>query len=176
MLNSKNFELSKTAIKKVLRLVEHVFSIAQPKRKQKFFLLGKANTKKSQVVSNLFLANREARVCAPSGMDSLGQNQWAALWAAHEMVSEKPKSMVLVSLYNSARTYFIKNSWKREVPPLCGGYASAKFSSPIFGFRAPPKNQIRKKKILLSAFCPNGQAEILNKKTSRWYDRGLASY
>ena len=46
--------------------------------------------------SNLFLANREARVCAPSGMDSLGQNQWAALRAAHEMASEKPRSMVLV--------------------------------------------------------------------------------
>ncbi|OGZ47833.1 MAG: hypothetical protein A3C80_02600 [Candidatus Ryanbacteria bacterium RIFCSPHIGHO2_02_FULL_45_43] len=79
MLNSKNFELSKTAIKKVLRLVEHAFSIAQPKGRQKFFLSGKANTKKSQVMSNLVLANREARVCAPSGMDSLGQNQWAAL-------------------------------------------------------------------------------------------------
>jgi site-specific DNA recombinase len=46
--------------------------------------------------SNLFLANREARLRAPSGMDSSGQNQWAALRAAHEMVSEKPKSMVLV--------------------------------------------------------------------------------
>lgn len=46
--------------------------------------------------SNLFLSDREARVCAPSGLDSSGQNQWAALRAAHEMVSEKPKSMVLV--------------------------------------------------------------------------------
>ncbi|HBV02595.1 MAG TPA: hypothetical protein DEB69_04235 [Candidatus Komeilibacteria bacterium] len=42
------------------------------------------------------LANREARVCAPSGKDSSRQNQWAALRAAHEMASEKPKSMVLV--------------------------------------------------------------------------------
>jgi hypothetical protein len=71
--------------------------------------VGKANTKKSQVMSNLFLANREARLRAPSGMDSSGQNQWAALRAAHEMVSEKPKSMVLVWLYNHARTYFSKN-------------------------------------------------------------------
>jgi hypothetical protein len=110
VLNSKNFELSKTAIKKVLRLVEHDFSISQAKRKQKFFLSGKANTKKSQVMSNLFLSSREARLCAPSGLDSSGQNQWAALQAAHEMASEKPKSMVLVSLYNSARTHFIKNS------------------------------------------------------------------
>ena len=46
--------------------------------------------------SNLFLANREARLRAPSGLDSPPQNQWAALRAAHEMTSEKPKSMVLV--------------------------------------------------------------------------------
>jgi len=77
--------------------------------KQKFFLFGKVNTKKSQVMSNLFLSGREARVCAPSGLDSPPQNQWAALRAAHEMVYEKPKSMVLVCLYNSARTYFTKN-------------------------------------------------------------------
>ena len=117
MLNSKNFELSKTAIKKVLRLVEHAFSIAQPKRKQKFFVSGKANTKKSQVMSNLFLVNREARFCAPSGSENKPQNQWAALRAAHEMVSEKPRSMVLVCLYNSARTYFIKNLWKNPIAP-----------------------------------------------------------
>ena len=48
--------------------------------------------------SNLFLSGREARVCAPSGLDSPPQNQWAALRAAHEMVYEKPKSMVLVTL------------------------------------------------------------------------------
>jgi len=59
--------------------------------------------------SNLFLANREARLCAPSGIDSEPQNQWAALRAALEMASKKPKSMVLVWLYNSARTYFSKN-------------------------------------------------------------------
>ena len=46
--------------------------------------------------SNLFLSNREARLAAPSGLDSPPQNQWAALRAAHEMASEKPKSMVLV--------------------------------------------------------------------------------
>jgi hypothetical protein len=38
------------------------------------------------------------------------QNQWAALCAAREMVSKKSESLVLVYLYNSARTYFIKNS------------------------------------------------------------------
>ncbi len=48
--------------------------------------------------SNLFLSGREARICAPSGLDSPPQNQWAAQSAAHEMASEKPKSMVLVEM------------------------------------------------------------------------------
>ena len=46
--------------------------------------------------SNLFLANREARLAAPSGSENKPQNQWTALRAAHEMASEKPRSMVLV--------------------------------------------------------------------------------
>jgi len=55
------------------------------------------------------LANREARLRAPSGEDSSGQNQWAALCAAHNLALKKPKSFVLVHLYNHARTYFSKN-------------------------------------------------------------------
>ena len=51
---------------------------------------------------NLCLASRAAR--------GEPQNQWAALGAAHEMVSKKSERLVLVCLYNSARTYFIKNS------------------------------------------------------------------
>ena len=46
--------------------------------------------------SNLFLSGREARLAAPSGSENEPKNQWAALRAAHEMASEKPKSMVLV--------------------------------------------------------------------------------
>ena len=46
--------------------------------------------------SNLVLANREARLRAPSGEDSSGQNQWAALCAAHELALKKPSSFVLV--------------------------------------------------------------------------------
>jgi len=38
------------------------------------------------------------------------KNQWAALSAAQKMVSEKSERLVLVRLYNYARTYFIKNS------------------------------------------------------------------
>ena len=46
--------------------------------------------------SNLFLSRGSARVCAPSGSELKPQNQWAALCAAHEMVSEKPRNLVLV--------------------------------------------------------------------------------
>jgi len=72
-------------------------------------LLEKKVASKEVFGSNLFLANREARVCAPSGSENKPKNQWAALRAAHEMASEKPESMVLVYLYNSARTHFTKN-------------------------------------------------------------------
>ena len=58
-------------------------------------LLTKKVATKEVFGSNLFLANREARLTAPSGFDSPPQNQWAALRAAHEMVSEKPRSLVL---------------------------------------------------------------------------------
>jgi hypothetical protein len=55
------------------------------------------------------LANREACLRAPSGKDLLGQNAWAALCAAHNSVSEKPLSSILVPLFYQARTYFTKN-------------------------------------------------------------------
>ena len=46
--------------------------------------------------SNLVLANREARLRAPSGEDSSGKNQWAALCAAHDIALKKPSSFSLV--------------------------------------------------------------------------------
>lgn len=45
--------------------------------------------------SNLVLANREARLCAPSGSDFPPQNQWAALRAAHQLVGQKSESLIL---------------------------------------------------------------------------------
>jgi len=73
------------------------------------FCSGKANTK-LHWISNLVLANREARLRAPSGTDLSGENQWAALRAAHQMVGQKPKSLIMEYLYDFARTHFIKNS------------------------------------------------------------------
>ncbi|KKU25748.1 MAG: Recombinase, partial [Candidatus Magasanikbacteria bacterium GW2011_GWA2_46_17] len=46
--------------------------------------------------SNLVLANREARLRAPSGEDLSGQNAWAALCAANEKVGQFPESQILV--------------------------------------------------------------------------------
>ena len=45
--------------------------------------------------SNLVLANREARLCAPSGEDLSRENQWAALRAAHQFVGQKSESLIL---------------------------------------------------------------------------------
>jgi site-specific DNA recombinase len=46
--------------------------------------------------SNLVLANREARLRAPSGEDLSGENQWAALRAAHDLASKKSSSFIVV--------------------------------------------------------------------------------
>jgi hypothetical protein len=56
------------------------------------------------------LANREARLAAPSAEESQGQNAWAALCAANEKVGQFSESQILVCLYDTARTYFIRNS------------------------------------------------------------------
>jgi hypothetical protein len=45
--------------------------------------------------SNLVLANREARLAAPSGLESSGQIQWAAETVAHEMAFKKSNSFIL---------------------------------------------------------------------------------
>ena len=59
-------------------------------------LFAKKVTAKEIFSSNLFLANREARLRAPSGEDLSGGNQWTALRAAHQIASKKPSCFVLV--------------------------------------------------------------------------------
>jgi DNA invertase Pin-like site-specific DNA recombinase len=63
--------------------------------------------------SNLLLQNKIVRFSAPTFLNSLAkssENAWACLWHAHSAVSSEPLCSVLVRLYDSARTYFIKNS------------------------------------------------------------------
>ena len=67
-----------------------------PKIAQESNLFSKKVAAEHLFGSNLVLANREARLRAPSGEDSSGQNQWAALCAAHELALKKSSSFVLV--------------------------------------------------------------------------------
>jgi len=60
--------------------------------------------------TNLVLANREARLTAPSGEDLSGGNAWDALRASTEKIGVVVKSQILVYLYRTARNYFLKNS------------------------------------------------------------------
>jgi len=55
------------------------------------------------------LANREARLRAPSGEDLSGGNQWHALRAATEKIGVVAESQILVYLYSAARNHFLKN-------------------------------------------------------------------
>jgi len=96
-------KLTKTAIEISNRLVGYIYIIP------KILFTNKANII-PQKISNLFLSGREARFSAPSGRENEAENQWAALCAAHEMASKMPESQILVYLYDSARTHFIKNS------------------------------------------------------------------
>ncbi len=48
--------------------------------------------------TNLVLANREARLTAPSGEDLSGENAYAALRAANQKVGQFSESQILVGL------------------------------------------------------------------------------
>ncbi len=67
-----------------------------PKIAQESNLFAKKVACRTLFGSNLVLANREARVSAPSGKDSPHKNQWAALRAAHELALKKPFCFVVV--------------------------------------------------------------------------------
>ncbi len=63
--------------------------------------------------SNLLLGEKTVSVAegdAPNSFGKMEGNQWDALRASHFMASSKPKSLILEHLYDTARTYFIKNS------------------------------------------------------------------
>jgi len=74
--------------------------------------LGKAKRDRISKIAreaNLVLANREARVSAPSAPEFKPKIQWAALRAAHEMSSENSNCFIAAQIYNEARTYFEQN-------------------------------------------------------------------
>ena len=84
----------KTAIKISNRIVERKFIIAK-------IFFGAKQIQKSQGISNLRLAAREAR-----GNPIL---PYEAAQRAAELVGKKSESLILVELYNSARTFFERN-------------------------------------------------------------------
>ena len=59
--------------------------------------------------SHLLLGEKTLRPAEggnPNSFGKMGENQWAALCAAHNSVSEKPLSSILVSVLYQTRTYF----------------------------------------------------------------------
>ena len=59
--------------------------------------------------SNLILQNREARLFGTDRTVPPLQKQWAALWAAVEILEKKSISFLLEYIYNKARTHFMEN-------------------------------------------------------------------
>ncbi|OGE80875.1 MAG: hypothetical protein A2720_00525 [Candidatus Doudnabacteria bacterium RIFCSPHIGHO2_01_FULL_46_24] len=64
---------------------------------------------------------------------------------------------------NPAKRDILRKKLERNAsaPRHKRGYASIKFSSPIFRFRAPPKKSNKEEENFVSAFCPDGQAEAV---------------
>jgi hypothetical protein len=67
--------------------------------------------------SNLLLQNKTVRPAEGGAIQNslhslakTGETAWALLRNAHSLFSSKPKSLVMECLYDTARTYFIKNS------------------------------------------------------------------
>ena len=89
-----SFEQKRTGwIEPMSEWIKEASSLPKIAREGNFFAK-KVATKKI-FGSNLVLANREARLTAPSGSDFPPQNQWAALRAAHQFAGQKSESLIL---------------------------------------------------------------------------------
>jgi hypothetical protein len=66
------------------------------------FIPAKKSSAKKIFGSNLSLSAKK--------IFGLPQNEWAALAAAHEKIGLSPDYLIVVQLYEAARTYFIKKS------------------------------------------------------------------
>ena len=61
------------------------------------------------------MANREARLRAPSGLESSGQIQWAAVAAAHEIATKNSKSFIMERVRGVEP---LSDSWQESIMPL----------------------------------------------------------
>ncbi len=93
-----------------------------PKIAQEDDLFAKKVMAKEIFGSNLVLANREARLAAPSGKEFSPQNQWAAVSAAHDLALKKSRSQVLVGKVGVEPTRSYDHRFLRPtripIPPL----------------------------------------------------------
>jgi hypothetical protein len=55
---------------------------------------------------DLILASKKARLRAPDCLSKTGGMHWAALQAAHQKLLQNSFNLVVVDLYNEARTHF----------------------------------------------------------------------
>ncbi|OGI81067.1 hypothetical protein A3E03_02995 [Candidatus Nomurabacteria bacterium RIFCSPHIGHO2_12_FULL_40_64] len=77
------------------------------------FVLSKYYESKLLLISHLLLGEKSVRASAPNFENSLansGETAWATLRVAHSFANSKPESFIREYLYDTARTYFIKNS------------------------------------------------------------------
>ncbi len=81
-----------------------------PKIARESNLFAKKVVAKEIFGSNLILANREARLRAPSGEDLSGQSAWAALRAADEKVGVIEKSLILEPKVGIGPTFLLYES------------------------------------------------------------------
>ena len=89
-----NFEQKRTGwIEPMTEWIKEARSL--PKIAREGNLFSKKVAAKEIFGSNFVLANREARLRAPSGEDLSGQNAWAALCAASEMDGKFAKSLIM---------------------------------------------------------------------------------
>jgi hypothetical protein len=89
--------------------VRFKYIIIPKKAKILFDLLGKAKDRiylKIAREENLTLSAKKVLEPKPKNPKEKPQTPWAAINAAHKIASEKPESLILVRIYNEARTFF----------------------------------------------------------------------
>ena len=78
---------------------------------------------------NVVKTNQETSPYPSENVVSGLETQWAALYAARQMASEKPSCIVLVWLYDQARTFFQSQAWNKG--GVRGGSPPRSFHSTI---------------------------------------------
>ena len=93
--------------KAISYLSQVYFTIQKLIAKILFWAFGQSNPPKGRMRQNFFKIAREANlILAARQVCAIPQKQWAALSAAHQIRSEKSQSLMLVGIYDQARTFF----------------------------------------------------------------------